>query len=123
MNFRIYIRVEIPTGDAEEFGIAGSIHARKHRGEPLAKVAGRYWKSDEVLVHHQPEEALLVLLEAFERALKREDHGCPDDITAVLVTEYQSGEDFPGYFFSADLIASLARLGAKLDMDSIEVLP
>lgn len=129
MKFKISLMIEGPDFDPTafdsslEYGLKGNVRKRdrlskKSKNQPI------YWESNEIVADSgYPEDALFRLLTSYESIFVEIRTKSRDVVLrAQLVEEYCESESPRGFYFSSDLVGTLARLGADLDVDLISTL-
>lgn len=128
MKFKIYISVEGPEFDPGVLNsllaspLRGNVKERKNLSE-TSRNQRIYWESKELVITSGfPEDALRDLLSSYDSVFLQvltENDGIK--ISAQIVEERGEDESPRGFFVSSSLIEMLARLGADLDLDIIDV--
>lgn len=126
MRSRVYLRFEGAKSDLDNLciilgsQITGSVARRRHDGSPLTKVPLDYWKSEYFeVVDEFPEDVVLRLAQTFRISTRGTKFESMSGLTAVIVSELEPNCYPGGYFFSDELIAELAMLRSKLEIDIV----
>lgn len=125
MQFKVYLEAQGPEfnpvafDDGLDAHLKGTICHRKHFN-PKGQGQKTYWESKQITVTSgYPEEKLLELIQSLEPSLKALALDNQIKISAQIIEQYKEDESPRGFYVCSELIQTLARLNADLDIDVV----